>query len=204
MKQSEGGAFMMCPVHEWALRYVLLDTRLHVDALHHPLLYRWLQIPDLRLLDALPGLAEEGLRLDAGCAGLFALAEQENLAEDYSPKVEHLLTRRLRVRLANVSYPYLCNWLSTPMAYGARTVALVELMERGLQVRLGHALSKDATVEAPVHVPVQEPAQEPVPSALPEITDGAASLAEPAKNRASPTNGRPMDRAKLHAFANLN
>ena len=74
-------------------------------------------------------------------------------------------------------------------------------MERGLQVRLGHALSKDATVEAPVHVPVREPAQEP--SALPEITDGAASLAEPAKNRASPTNGRPMDRAKLQAFANL-
>lgn len=191
---------MMCPVHEWALRYVLLDTRLHVDALHHPLLYRWLQIPDLRLLDALPGLAEEGLRLDAGCAGLFARAEQETLAEDYSPMIERLLTKRLRVRLTNVSYPYLCNWLSTPMAYGARTVALVELMERGLQVRLGHALSKDATVEAPVHVPVQEP----VPSALPVNTGGAASLAEPAKNRASPTNGRPMDRAKLQAFANFN
>jgi hypothetical protein len=179
------------PSHDWALQYEMLETRLHVDAAHHPLLYRWLHIPDLRLMDALPGFAEEGLRLESGCAGHFSPSDHAILADPFEPTGSVRVTRRLRVRLTNVAYPYLFHWLSTPMAHGVRSVALVTWMECGLRVRLGQSTRPTAIVEVPVAVPEKD--------SLPAVAATPTPQVEQ-PHQVVPQDKR-LNRAKLQAFA---
>lgn len=179
------------PLHSWALHYVLLEARLHIDRVHHPFLHRWLHIPDLRLMDALPGFAEEGLRLDSGCPGHFLPCKDLSSADDTHPSGEDRVTRRLRVRLASVAYPYLCYWLSTPQAPRARSVELVALMERGLRVRLGQTTRSPFTMV--------EPAPETEQTQSPEVADKTISHSE--QTRTVDSVDKKAKRARLSTFA---
>lgn len=146
------------PVEEFALRYVFLDARILIDPFHHPLLHQWVGMPGLSLIDGLPGLAEEGLRLRAGCPGRFSSSEQA-LPDAVSP-VRLQWRKRLRMRLSHVAYPYLCHWLSEPVDPVARAIELPCLMEQGLQVRRGRFLA----------TPFKTPSSLPLSPSVPEMS----------------------------------
>lgn len=96
------------------------------------------------------------------------------------------------MRLTNVAYPYLCHWLSTPMARGARSVELVALMERGLRVRLGQSTPPAVNT---MEMPVAEPKKVP----LPVVADNPADQAEQSQKIVS--DEKKVKRGRLHAFA---
>lgn len=172
--------------------YVLLDTRLHVEQRHHPLLHRFLQIPDLRLVDALPALAEEGLRWHAGCAVLFEAAPKPDWPPTHTSDTGRL-SRRLRVSLSAMAYTFLCAWLDSSPSYGSVAVEMRNWLERGLEVRWGlMGAATTQTVPSPT-----------APPPLPENRTPEVSTPAQAPAVESTLEDRQRKRAQLQTFANL-
>lgn len=147
------------------LRHRLVEIRLRIESAHQPLVFRWCaDNPDACLGDVLPGLIEDGLRLQSGCQGHNSQSAGDALSSVVP--VGNGLIRRLRVRLSCFNFPLLFAWLAQPHPHGSRAGALLALAELGLQSRLDLPA---APLQAPVTTahPVPEPATPPA-AAVPE------------------------------------
>lgn len=121
----------------WARDCVDLSISINADVKHHPFLHRIFSSAVFKT-DMLISLAEEGLRFQHGCAGVFPLTASAFLAT-LQPGLEVIATRRFRLRVSMIDYPYLYEFICSSKAYGVRAAELRALMELGLSVRIGLA-----------------------------------------------------------------
>lgn len=157
------------------LRYRLLEVRLRIELAHQPLVFRWCaENPGAGLGDVLPGLIEDGLRVQSGCQVYNSRCAGDAFSSDAAP-AGNCLIRRLRVRLSCFNFPLLFAWLEQSHPHGSRAGFLLALAELGLQSRLGLPAAKR---QVPVGTARQVP-EPATPRAVAQTTDpGSAQRRE--------------------------